>query len=93
MLPIAQNEAAAFFGSGEVYLERHLERPRHIEIQILGDGQGGITIPASATVSLQRSSEGAGGVAVAGTQRRRVTGSARSPSRHWASSAIRASAP
>ena len=32
LLPIAQNEAAAFFGCGDVYLERHLERPRHIEI-------------------------------------------------------------
>src|SRR5438105_7587659 len=37
LLPIAQNEAASFFGCGEVYLERHLERARHIEIQILGD--------------------------------------------------------
>src|SRR6516225_12182343 len=42
MLPIAQHEAASFFGCGEVYLERHLARPRHIEIQILGDGRGGI---------------------------------------------------
>src|SRR5215469_5952702 len=33
LLPIAQNEAALFFGCGEVYLERHLERPRHIEVQ------------------------------------------------------------
>src|SRR6201996_9073845 len=40
MLPLAQREAEAFFGRGEVYLERYLERPRHIEIQILGDGQG-----------------------------------------------------
>jgi len=55
MLPIAQNEAAAFFGSGDVYLERHLERPRHIEIQILGDGQGGIVHLGERDCSLQRS--------------------------------------
>ena len=55
MLAIAQNEAAAFFGSGDVYLERHLERPRHIEIQILGDGQGGIVHLGERDCSLQRS--------------------------------------
>jgi acetyl-CoA carboxylase biotin carboxylase subunit len=55
MLPIAQNEAASFFGCGEVYLERHLDRPRHIEIQILGDGQGGIIHLGERDCSLQRS--------------------------------------
>jgi len=55
MLPMAQNEAAAFFGSGDVYLERHLERPRHIEIQILGDGQGGIVHLGERDCSVQRS--------------------------------------
>jgi acetyl-CoA carboxylase biotin carboxylase subunit len=55
MLPIAQNEAASFFGCGEVYLERHLERPRHIEIQIVADGQGGIVHLGERDCSLQRS--------------------------------------
>jgi acetyl-CoA carboxylase, biotin carboxylase subunit len=55
MLPIAQNEAASFFGCGEVYLERHLERPRHIEIQILGDGDGGIIHLGERDCSVQRS--------------------------------------
>jgi acetyl-CoA carboxylase biotin carboxylase subunit len=55
MLPIAQNEAASFFGCGEVYLERHLERPRHIEIQILGDGQGEIIHLGERDCSVQRS--------------------------------------
>ena len=54
MLPIAQHEAASFFGCGEVYLERHLERPRHIEIQILGDGRGGIVHLGERDCSLQR---------------------------------------
>jgi acetyl-CoA carboxylase biotin carboxylase subunit len=55
LLPIAQNEAKSFFGCGEVYLERHLDRPRHIEIQILGDGQGGIIQLGERDCSLQRS--------------------------------------
>ncbi|MBV8132797.1 MAG: acetyl-CoA carboxylase biotin carboxylase subunit [Alphaproteobacteria bacterium] len=55
MLPIAQTEAASFFGCGEVYLERHLERPRHIEIQILGDGRDGIVHLGERDCSLQRS--------------------------------------
>jgi len=55
MLSIAQHEAASFFGCGEVYLERHLERPRHIEIQILGDGEGAIVHLGERDCSLQRS--------------------------------------
>src|SRR6059058_1456603 len=40
MLPLAQAEAKAAFGDDAVYLERFLERPRHIEVQLLGDGRG-----------------------------------------------------
>ena len=37
---MAQNEAAAAFGNGAVYIEKYLEQPRHVEIQILGDELG-----------------------------------------------------
>jgi len=54
VLPIAQREASSFFGCGEVYLERHLDRPRHIEVQILSDGRGGIVHLGERDCSLQR---------------------------------------
>src|SRR5262245_29103135 len=40
-LTAARNEARAAFGDDAVYIEKYLQRPRHIEIQVLGDGQGG----------------------------------------------------
>jgi acetyl-CoA carboxylase biotin carboxylase subunit len=55
MLPVAQNEAVSFFGCGDVYLEHYLERPRHIEVQILGDGKGGIVHLGERDCSVQRS--------------------------------------
>src|SRR6185312_12946888 len=39
LVPQARAEAAAAFGDGGLYLERFIERARHIEVQILGDGQ------------------------------------------------------
>jgi len=38
----AQREGSSYFGSGEVYVEKYLDKPRHIEIQILGDSKGNI---------------------------------------------------
>jgi acetyl-CoA/propionyl-CoA carboxylase biotin carboxyl carrier protein len=38
----AQREGASYFGNGEVYVEKYLERPRHIEVQILADNYGNV---------------------------------------------------
>ncbi|HZI55764.1 MAG TPA: biotin carboxylase N-terminal domain-containing protein, partial [Verrucomicrobiae bacterium] len=36
----AQSEAAAAFGNGNLYMEKFIERPRHIEFQVMGDSHG-----------------------------------------------------
>ena len=53
-LHTARREAKAAFGDETVYLEKYLEKPRHIEIQILGDGQGKAVHLGERDCSLQR---------------------------------------
>ncbi len=53
-LTSARTEAKAAFGDDAVYLEKFLDTPRHIEIQILGDGQGNAVHIGERDCSLQR---------------------------------------
>ena len=53
-LSTAANEAKSAFGDASVYLEKYLQKPRHIEIQVLGDGRGGAIHLGERDCSLQR---------------------------------------
>ena len=50
----AVSEAKSAFGDGTVFIERFLERPRHIEVQLLGDAQGNVVHLFERDCSVQR---------------------------------------
>ncbi len=76
----ASSESGQSFGDSSVYVERYLDRPRHVEIQVLGDQQGRVVALGERECSLQRRHqkvvEEAPSVAVDADLRRRMSAAA-----------------
>ena len=72
----ARSEAKSAFGNDEVYIEKYLEKPRHIEIQVFGDGKGNAVHLGERDCSLQRRHqkvfEEAPGPAISAEERARI---------------------
>ncbi|MFW0039826.1 MAG: acetyl-CoA carboxylase biotin carboxylase subunit [Coxiella endosymbiont of Dermacentor silvarum] len=54
LIALTRTEAAVAFGTDEIYMEKYLENPRHIEIQVLGDGKGHAIHLGERDCSMQR---------------------------------------
>jgi acetyl-CoA/propionyl-CoA carboxylase, biotin carboxylase, biotin carboxyl carrier protein len=50
----ARSEGSRYFGDGRLYVERYVERPRHIEVQVLGDAHGNVVHLFDRECSIQR---------------------------------------
>lgn len=53
-VPLAVGEAGRYFGDGRIYAERLVPGPRHIEVQVVGDGAGGVVHLGERECSIQR---------------------------------------
>ncbi len=53
-ITLTKTEALSAFGNGEVYLEKFLERPRHVEVQIMADAHGDVVFLGDRDCSMQR---------------------------------------
>jgi acetyl-CoA carboxylase, biotin carboxylase subunit len=51
---VTQQEAGSYFGSSVVYMEKFLDNPRHVEIQVIGDGEGNAICLGDRDCSMQR---------------------------------------
>jgi acetyl-CoA carboxylase biotin carboxylase subunit len=81
LMPQAQAEAAAAFSCGDVYMEKLVENPRHIEFQVLADQHGNVEILGERECSIQRRHqkliEEAPSTAVTAELRKRIAGGLR----------------
>ena len=61
LLPQASAEARSAFGDGRLYLERFVDRARHVEVQVLGDGRSAVHLFETGVLAAAQAPEGVGG--------------------------------